>query len=66
MNIISTSRTSYPRSSICIADYEASLRHDTALVRSHDGTPGHVNIYGYFYDIDTGALTEVVRDIRRE
>src|SRR6478735_1763530 len=32
----------YPRSSICITDYEASLRHDTALIRSHAGTPGHV------------------------
>ena len=58
--------TLYPRSSICITDYEASLRHDTALIRSHDGTPGQVNIFGYFYDIDSGALTEVVRDIRRE
>ena len=52
----------YPRSSICIADYEVSLKHDTALIRSHDGTPGHVNIFGYFYDIDTGMLTEVVSD----
>ena len=58
--------TLYPRSSICIADYEASLKHDAALVRSHDGTPRHVNILGYFYDIDTGALTEVVRDMRHE
>lgn len=56
----------YPRSSICITDYEASLKHDTALVRAHDGTPSHVDIFGYFYDIDTGALTEVVRDIHRE
>ena len=52
----------YDRSSICIADYEASLKHDTALIRSHEGTPKHVNIYGYFYDIDTGELTEVVKD----
>ena len=53
----------YDRSSICITDYEASLKHDTALVRSHPGTPKHVDVFGYFYDIDTGALTEVVRDI---
>lgn len=53
----------YDRSSICIADYEASLKHDTALVRSHAGTPKHVDIFGYFYDIDTGTLIEVVRDI---
>ena len=56
----------YPRSSICITDYEASLKHDTALIRSHAGTPRHVNIFGYFYDIDTRTLTEVVRDIHRD
>ena len=47
-------------------DYEASLQRDTALIRAHPGTPEHANIFGYFYDIDTGALTEVVRDIRRD
>ena len=52
----------YDRGSICIEDYEASLKRDTALIRAHAGTPRHVNIFGYFYDIDTGALTEVVRD----
>ena len=56
----------YERSSICITDYEASLRHDATLVRSNDGTPKHVDIFGYFYDIDTGTLTEVVRDIHRD
>ena len=56
----------YERGSICIDDYEASLKRDAALVRAHPGTPGQVNIYGYFYDIDTGALTEVVRDELRE
>jgi len=56
----------YDRKSICITDYEASLRHDTALIRSHAGTPKRVDIFGYFYDIDTGALTEVVRDIHAE
>ena len=52
----------YDQGSICIDDYEASLKYDTALVRSHAGTPKHVNIFGYFYDIDTGVLTEVVND----
>jgi carbonic anhydrase len=56
----------YDRSNICITDYEASLKHDTALVRSHDGTPKNVDIFGYFSDIDTSALTEVVRDIHRD
>ncbi len=52
----------YDRGSICIEDYESSLKRDTALIRAHAGTPQHVNILGYFYDIDTGALTEVVTD----
>jgi carbonic anhydrase len=52
----------YERGSICIEDYEASLKRDTALIRAHAGTPKHVDIFGYFYDIDTGALTEVVKD----
>ncbi len=52
----------YDRGSICIEDYEASLKRDTALIRSHAGTPKHANIFGYFYDIDSGALTEVVTD----
>jgi carbonic anhydrase len=52
----------YDRGSICIEDYEASLRRDTALIRAHPGTPKHVIIFGYFYDIDTGVLTEVVKD----
>ena len=52
----------YDQDSICIADYESSLKRDTALVRSHAGTPKHVNIFGYFYDIDTGLLTDVVMD----
>lgn len=52
----------YERGSICIEDYEASLRRDTALIRSHAGTPAHVNVFGYFYDIDRGVLTEVVAD----
>jgi carbonic anhydrase len=56
----------YPRSSICISDYEVSLKHDTALIRSHEGTPRHVNIFGYFYDIDTATLTEIVRDIHTD
>ena len=52
----------YERGSICIEDYEASLKRDTELIRTHTGTPKHVNIFGYFYNIDNGELTEVVQD----
>ena len=52
----------YDRGSICIEDYEASLKRDASLIRAHLGTPRHVNILGLFYDIDSGSLTEVVND----
>ena len=52
----------YDRGSICIEDYEASLKRDAALIRAHPGTPKHVHVFGYFYNIDTGVLTEVVKD----
>jgi len=52
----------YPRASICISDYTESLQHDVELVRASRGTPTHVDVYGYFYDIDTERLTRVVHD----
>ena len=56
----------YDLNSICIRDYETSLKYDTELVRAHPGTPKHVNVFGYFYDIDAGELTEVVADRAHE
>jgi carbonic anhydrase len=52
----------YPRDSICISDYVSSLTHDVRLVRESAGTPRHVRIHGYVYDIDRGTLTRVVED----
>lgn len=52
----------YSRESICISDYVSSLRHDTRLIREAPVTPEHVNVFGYFYDIDTEQLTRVVDD----
>jgi carbonic anhydrase len=52
----------YPRESICIADYVASLTHDVGLLRRSAGTPRQASIYGYMYDIDTEALSLVVED----
>jgi carbonic anhydrase len=55
----------YDRGSLSITDYESSLEYDVALVRASPGVPGHVNVYGFFYNIDTGELTEVVRNVGR-
>ena len=52
----------YERQSICIGDYAASLAHDVHLVRESPGTPPHVNVYGYLYDIDTESLHSVIED----
>ena len=54
--------TLYERESICITDYVTSLMHDTRLVRESNGTPPHVNIYGYVYNIDDETLSLVVED----
>jgi carbonic anhydrase len=49
----------YPRESICIGDYVASLEHDVHLVRESAGTPRHADVHGFLYDIDTERLTTV-------
>ena len=52
----------YERASICIGDFASSLEHDIQLVRKSRGTPKHVDLYGYVYDIDTDELSLVVQD----
>lgn len=54
--------TLYERESICISDYVTSLKHDTELVRKSNGTPSHVDIYGYVYNIDSETLSLVVEN----
>ncbi len=52
----------YERESISISDFVTSLKHDARLVRESKGTPQHVNVYGYLYNIDTNELSLVVED----
>jgi carbonic anhydrase len=54
----------YDPESVSITDYEKSLQYDTAMVRTHPGTPKNVSVFGMFYNTDTGELTEVVRDLK--
>ncbi len=54
--------TLYERESVSISDYSTSLKHDTRLVRESTGTPKHVDIYGYVYNIDTDELSLVIED----
>jgi len=52
----------YENESIFISDYASSLKHDVSLLRQSKGTPKHVNIYGYVYNIDTDELSLVVEN----
>jgi carbonic anhydrase len=52
----------YARENLCIPDHVWALRHDTELVRRSPGTPRHVHVYGFFYDIDQDTLELVVDD----
>lgn len=56
----------YDWDGIAITDFEQSLNYDVSLIRNSRGTPKHVEIYGLFYDIDSGELTELVRDVPAE
>ena len=52
----------FPRHSMCISDFEQSLRNDVDLIRAQPGTPRSANIFGFFFDIDSQQLTPVVAE----
>ena len=54
----------YDHESLAITDFEKSLKYDVELLRSSPAVPKHVRLYGFFYEISSGKLTEVVRDIQ--
>jgi carbonic anhydrase len=41
---------------ICLENFTQSLHRDVRSIRNSRGTPKHVNVYGYLYDIQTGEL----------
>jgi carbonic anhydrase len=55
--------TLFDRNSLAIPDFEKSLRYDLELLRSSPAVPKHVKLYGFFYEINSGKLTEVLRDV---
>jgi carbonic anhydrase len=52
----------FPRSALCISDYEQSLRSDVEMLRQHPAVPHSANILGFFYEIDSGELFEVANE----
>jgi carbonic anhydrase len=53
----------FDRNSLAIMDFEESLNYDVKLLRQSPAVPKHLKLYGFFYEISSGRLTEVVRDI---
>jgi carbonic anhydrase len=53
----------FDHDSLAIMDFEKSIKYDVQLLRSSPAVPKHVKLYGFFYEISSGQLTEVVRDI---
>ncbi len=44
---------------LTITDNEQSVVDDVARIRNHPLVPGRIPIYGFIYDVSTGALVEV-------
>ena len=55
--------TLFDHDSLAIMDFEESINYDIKLLRRSQAVPGHINLYGFFYEISSGKLTEVTRDI---
>jgi carbonic anhydrase len=55
--------TLFDQDSLAITDFEKSIRYDLEVLRSSPAVPKHLKLYGFFYDINSGNLTEVARDV---
>jgi carbonic anhydrase len=55
--------TLFDYDSLAIMNFEESLKYDVRLLRQSPAVPKHIKLYGFFYEISSGKLTEVVRDI---
>jgi carbonic anhydrase len=53
----------FDHDSLAIMDFKESLNYDIKLLRESPAVPKSIKLYGFFYEISSGKLTEVVRDI---
>lgn len=56
----------FSREALWISDFEQSLKSDVALLRNHPAVPRSAAIFGFFFEIDGGALIEMVQDVGGE
>ena len=52
--------TLFDHDSLAIMDFEESLNYDIRLLRESPAVSKHVKLYGFFYEISSGQLIEVV------
>jgi carbonic anhydrase len=55
--------TMFDHDSLAITNFEESIKHDVELLRASPAVPKNIKLYGFFYEINSGKLTEVVKDI---
>lgn len=53
----------FDHDSLAITDFETSIKYDLKLLRESPAVPKHLKLYGFFYDINSGSLTEIARDV---
>ena len=53
----------YEADDICHQSFALSLHRDLRAIRLSPGTPRHVNIYGYVFELETGKLHLVEKDL---
>jgi len=53
----------FDHDSLAITNFEQSIKHDVELLRASPAVPKNIELYGFFYEINSGKLTEVVKDI---
>lgn len=53
----------FDRDSLAITNYEESIKHDVKLLRCSPAVPKGIKLYGFFYEMNSGKLTEVVKDL---
>ena len=53
----------FDHDSLAIRDFEKSIKHDVALLRASPAVPKNIKLYGFFFEMNSGKLTEIVRDI---
>jgi len=53
----------FDHDSLAITDFEKSIKHDVELLRASPAVPKRIKLYGFFFEMNSRKLTEIVRDI---